>query len=372
MSKLVIGFDQNNDQYFKESITFQNDRYFDWYNPNTIQTNYIYPLLLRAMMPQDFSFELSDNVVDDIKNKKCILCFDYTYESRDLTNYNPEIHRYDTYSNVIANTKQRYNLQNIDHMYIDCNPHNTKLSNYNFYFNRWLFMQVTEFLKFKFLVKNKKVRPFKVSSFNRRPDESRFAFVNKVKNNKDILCTLGKPEPQDINFYTEKWPELINQLPLEYDEKLDLDLPNRVSILKEELQQLSYIQVVNESFWHYSPNHMFLNEKTFKPIACLQPFIINGIPGSLKHLRELGFKTFSDWWDESYDLETDVEKRIDKIAELTLNLAEKSHKELADMHFDMYDVLKHNVNVLRKFPLHKNLYDQLCNFSIDGIKYFSA
>ena len=36
---------------------------------------------------------------------------------------------------------------------------------------------------------------------------------------------------------------------------------------------------------------MFITEKTLKPIACLQPFIVNGVPGSLAHLKHLGFKT---------------------------------------------------------------------------------
>jgi len=371
MSKIVIGFDDLNNNFFDESVTFHNDKLFDWYNPDVIKCNYVYPLLMRGDLGDHFIFNLSETVVRDIKSKKCILCFDYSYESRDLTNYNPEIHRYDPYDRIIKNTKIKYSIDSIPHFYIDSNPYNTKLSEYNFYFNRWLFMQVTEFLKFKQLIRSKKSRPFKVASFNRRPDENRFAFVDKVQNNKDVLCTLGKPEPQDISFYKNLWPNLLPKVPLEYDEKLDLGLPNRVSILKEELQMLSYIQVVNESFWHYSPNHIFINEKTFKPIACLQPFLINGMPGSLKHLHELGFKTFSKWWDESYDNIVEHDLRVEAVAKITLELCNKSHKELANMLYDMYDVLSHNANVLRKYPLHKNLYNQLSNFSIDGIKYFS-
>jgi hypothetical protein len=114
-----------------------------------------------------------------------------------------------------------------------------------------------------------------------------------------------------------------------------------------------------------------LNEKTFKPIACLQPFLINGMPGSLTHLHELGFKTFDKWWDESYDNIVEHDLRVEAVAKITLELCNKSHEELANMLYDMYDVLSHNANVLRKYPLHKNLYNQLSNFSIDGIKYFS-
>ena len=63
-----------------------------------------------------------------------------------------------------------------------------------------------------------------------------------------------------------------------------------------------------------------ITEKTFKPIALGMPFIIVGTAGSLKYLRSYGFKTFADFWDESYDDEVDDTQRIAKIAKVLKHL----------------------------------------------------
>lgn len=48
---------------------------------------------------------------------------------------------------------------------------------------------------------------------------------------------------------------------------------------------------------------LFISEKSFKPLAFKHPFIINGTPGTLAHLRSRGFETFGHVIDESYDIE---------------------------------------------------------------------
>jgi predicted XRE-type DNA-binding protein len=59
-----------------------------------------------------------------------------------------------------------------------------------------------------------------------------------------------------------------------------------------------------------------LTEKSLRPIAVGQPFILAGTQGSLEYLRSYGFKTFGDVWDESYDLVEDPAERLIQIAEL--------------------------------------------------------
>lgn len=58
---------------------------------------------------------------------------------------------------------------------------------------------------------------------------------------------------------------------------------------------------------------IFITEKTFKPIMYGHPFMIFGAPSTLRYLRELGFKTFPELFDESYDDELDLKKRAKKI-----------------------------------------------------------
>jgi hypothetical protein len=67
-------------------------------------------------------------------------------------------------------------------------------------------------------------------------------------------------------------------------------------------------EVVLETLFDDSRLH--LTEKTLRPIACSQPFILAATHGSLKYLRSYGFETFGDVIDESYDLIVDPEKRL--------------------------------------------------------------
>jgi len=74
------------------------------------------------------------------------------------------------------------------------------------------------------------------------------------------------------------------------------------------------IEVVLETL--FDDHRLHLTEKILRPIALGQPFILAGTHGSLDYLRSYGFKTFSNCWDESYDLEENPVKRLDKITEL--------------------------------------------------------
>ena len=56
-------------------------------------------------------------------------------------------------------------------------------------------------------------------------------------------------------------------------------------------------------------NTVFLTEKTARPLLWGMPFFLNAGQGSLAALRELGFETFGDIWDESYDDIVDPDQR---------------------------------------------------------------
>jgi hypothetical protein len=71
------------------------------------------------------------------------------------------------------------------------------------------------------------------------------------------------------------------------------------------------ISVVLETMFDNQKIH--LTEKILRPIACGHPFILAAGPGSLQYLRDYGFKTFEPYIDESYDLETDSVRRLEKI-----------------------------------------------------------
>ena len=79
------------------------------------------------------------------------------------------------------------------------------------------------------------------------------------------------------------------------------------------------IEVVLETL--FDDDRLHLTEKSLRPIACGQPFILAGTHGSLEYLRSYGFKTFADVWDESYDTIKDPEKRLCAITELMRQIA---------------------------------------------------
>ena len=85
-----------------------------------------------------------------------------------------------------------------------------------------------------------------------------------------------------------------------------------------------------------------ITEKTFKPIAMGMPFVVVGTYGSLEYLRSYGFKTFGDFWDESYDTITDDNKRIEAIAKTLAHLDSLSGLEKTQLYRDMASTIKHN------------------------------
>lgn len=78
------------------------------------------------------------------------------------------------------------------------------------------------------------------------------------------------------------------------------------------------IEIVLETL--FDDLRLHLTEKTLRPIAMGQPFILAGTYGSLKYLHGYGFKTFSTCWDESYDMMSDSLDRMNKIIEVMSNI----------------------------------------------------
>lgn len=71
--------------------------------------------------------------------------------------------------------------------------------------------------------------------------------------------------------------------------------------------------IVAETAVELPEQSMFITEKTFKPIAFRHPFLIFGLPFTLKYLREQGFETFENLFDESYDSKIDESLRLEGI-----------------------------------------------------------
>lgn len=113
----------------------------------------------------------------------------------------------------------------------------------------------------------------------------------------------GKTIPVDSY---EKYSHLLPLLPpTDTLEKLDEfqshDCGTYLENFNNEITLNSWVSIISEASFSDNDNTCFLSEKTFKAIASNQPFIIFGNKNSLYYLRELGYKTFDPYINETYD-----------------------------------------------------------------------
>lgn len=94
-------------------------------------------------------------------------------------------------------------------------------------------------------------------------------------------------------------------------------------------------------------DQLFFSEKVYKPIGIGMPFITLGNPGTLEDLRDRGFITFSDWFDETYDNNLELNKRIEIIIKNIKKYAKYSSKDLSKIRLEMSEVLDYNLKLYR-------------------------
>ena len=113
----------------------------------------------------------------------------------------------------------------------------------------------------------------------------------------------------------------------------------------------SFVSIVPETFFddHISNGATFITEKTEKCFSIGSPFIILSTPFFLENLRRLGFKTFSDFWDESYDSATNNIERMNRVLKVIDYISSMTLEECQDMYQKMIPILKHNHEHNKKF-----------------------
>ena len=105
---------------------------------------------------------------------------------------------------------------------------------------------------------------------------------------------------------------------------------------------------------------VYITEKTWKPIAYGSPFCINGDNGSIDYLHKQGFKTFHEFWDESYDHMNDVNK-IKQIRDIIKKICSMDINQINALYEKMIPILEHNRQTLIKNTQHDNLIRELSN-----------
>jgi hypothetical protein len=147
-----------------------------------------------------------------------------------------------------------------------------------------------------------------------------------------------------IKPLTDRYPDIEQvfanqQLPINFTGETDHPMHSCWLSLFDECAD-SMLYLVTETVATGRRHH--LTEKTFKPIAMGMPFVIVGTKGSLEYLRSYGFKTFGDFWDESYDTIDDDNERIASVAKTLADLDSLSGLEKTQLYRSMAETIKHN------------------------------
>ena len=115
----------------------------------------------------------------------------------------------------------------------------------------------------------------------------------------------------------------------------------------------THFSLVTETVFEYP--YSFRTEKIWKPIAIGHPFIAVSNAGYYRDLRALGFKTFNNLIDESFDSTENNDQRLEQIA---LEVEWLCKQDLAKFSEEAYNVCKYNqqhlaemrMQVRKEFP----------------------
>ena len=196
-------------------------------------------------------------------------------------------------------------------------------------------------------------------SLNRMAREHRVILTSKLINNglRDYgYITWANGRNHKYIDYTENFPEI---------HKTQFDILDFEDILNQNPTMNVPVRHCNKSFLflvtetHFNNNTIFISEKTFKPVLLKMPFVSLGNPGTLTVLKELGFKTFDKWINESYDFDLPLEKRCDIIVSEIARLSKMTNQERMSIRNEMSDILEHNFNVLQQQMKHSDLVESL-------------
>ena len=155
----------------------------------------------------------------------------------------------------------------------------------------------------------------------------------------------------DVLTWISKLPITIDQTDFSMNWALNTDFTN--------IHRQTLFQIVNETLVDDKYNtSLFYSEKTFRPILCFQPFVIFGQPGANYHLKELGYKTYEDWFDLSFDyIKNPIERYnalLNSVKTSCNNFKHLSKTEQIAWRYKNENVLIHNYTTMINSSLSKN------------------
>ena len=152
-------------------------------------------------------------------------------------------------------------------------------------------------------------KTFMLSCLNANPHVHRwYIYRNLIKSNYDnCILSFHKSKNYDLDYSGcgKELNYLYHNEINSFSERTGNDLS-----ISHDAYTKTYINLVTETSIE---DNLFVSEKTWKPIASGQFFIIAGPKGIIAYLRKLGVDVYDDIIDHSYDDVDNWQERMDKV-----------------------------------------------------------
>lgn len=215
-------------------------------------------------------------------------------------------------------------------------------------------------------------RKFNFLCLNRVPKAHRVSFLAKLIKN-DIICNVDWSmlfSPNEfLQFYGEQKKDNKNIFSIEhfsaYFDRDELEMlekelkyvfyTKKKSIFEPESKAIyqyfgdtksthfkksydnSYCSLVTETSFENNEEH--LTEKSFKPFINLHLAVFLAPYKHLERLKQYGFKTFGEFWDEGYD---EIESPMDRMREVSRVVIDINKMDVKSIYNNAKNVLEYN------------------------------
>ena len=324
-------------------------------------------------IPDDFYFEIPEDVVSEIKNRKIYLLWDQSFElfSPDIMN---KLFVRDT---LWASRAQRFmeNTQNHYDLVKDwcgCIVGNNKWQEVHSPWYETLTVQWHEQCWYTDTPQNKSAKLTNYHKLNN------MKYQMSEPRGKKYISTMGMIRDHKLEMarylHDNDWLQhgyvSLTENTTEFPDQEDLNLPWCLDLpgFKTWHRKPTQVYTKDKTHWTYSDKllNMYLDssveiicdsvmqdtiltcefnqtsDRPFKSFALGKPFIYLGPQKALSYLRELGFKTFKSIWDETYDVLPDWRDRIHYAKKNVEKLCKASPKEIAMLTSQITDIIEHN------------------------------
>lgn len=283
---------------------------------------------------------ISKKYIDDVKQNRCKIVMIHHFEGYSgSSNRNQDLE-------IINSWIQELNLPPKNVYYVHGNlliDEVRKSKGFNFkcfpisIFDSWIDYRIVEDVIDYTPINDKNL----FLTYNRQPRYHRVYLISLLMKNGLFhrgKSSLGKFEINEENPTDDPYIHQLSALtPIEIDRTLDINWATNIELSDH---RETFASIVTETL--IDDSVLFVSEKIWKPIILGHPFLILGNVNTLKYLKDLGFKTYDRWFDETYDQEVIHHRRVEMVVEQISKYQHKSTEELKEIREEMKDICRYN------------------------------